>query len=107
MRPASSGRLAGRMPVSDFSGLVRIIWALAKAAARAAIDSLDRCIARLPLDHLEADRPRLGALRPHAMAERLLGILRHQPLEFRLRPFVLEEGRLGGAEQRREFPPCV
>src|SRR6266576_3646285 len=99
MRPGSSGRLAGRVPVSDFSGLVSAICALAKAAARAAIDSLDRCIAHLALlERLEADRPRLGALGPHAMAERLLGILRHQPLELGLGPFVLEKCRPGGAE---------
>ena len=63
----SSGRAPGRVPVNDFSGLVSAICALAKAAARAAIDSLDRCIARLPFgrlcfDYLEADRSRLGAL---------------------------------------------
>src|SRR4029077_6867535 len=81
-RPGSSGRLPGRVPVNDFSGLVSSICALAKAAARAAIDSLDRCIARLHrVDYLEADRTRLGALAPHTMAERLLGILGHQALE--------------------------
>src|SRR5262249_15534431 len=58
VRPGSSGRLPGRTPVSDFSGLVSAICALASAA----MDSLDRCIARLHLDrlrfdHLEADRP--------------------------------------------------
>src|SRR4029077_4518696 len=57
---------------------------VARAAAREAIDSLDRCIAHLRLDHLEADRPRLRALGPDAVAEGLLGILWHQPLEFGL-----------------------
>jgi hypothetical protein len=85
----------------------RLLWVgqlglrLAKAAASAAIDSLDRCIARLHrLAHLEADRTRLGALRPHPMAERLLGVLGHQAFELGLRPLMLEEGRPGRAEQR-------
>jgi hypothetical protein len=57
VRPGSSDRLLGSVAVSDFSGLVSVIWALASAAASEAIDSLERCIGCLPLDHLEADRP--------------------------------------------------
>src|SRR5262249_5954970 len=58
-RPGSSGRLPGKVPVNDFSGLVSTTCALARAAAREEIDSLDRCIAHLRLDHLETDRPGL------------------------------------------------
>jgi hypothetical protein len=46
-----------RVPVNDFSGLVSTNCALS-AAARAAIDSLDRCIFILLIQHLEADRSR-------------------------------------------------
>src|ERR1700727_1994535 len=81
VRPGSSYRLEGTVPVSDFSGLVSTICALASAAARAAIDSLDRCIARLHLDRLETSRPRFRALGTDPMAKRLLGILRHKPLK--------------------------
>src|SRR5271169_2355223 len=76
VRPGSSYRSVRTVAVSDFSGLVSSIWALASAAANAAIDSLDRCMVGLQLDHLEAHRARLGALSPDAVAERLLGILR-------------------------------
>ena len=35
--------LAHELPRSDFSGLASSIWALAKAAAKETMDSLDRC----------------------------------------------------------------
>ena len=41
------------VPTNDFSGLLSSIWALAKAAARLAIDSLDRCMAFLRLNEVE------------------------------------------------------
>ena len=44
--PARPGRIVA---VSDFSGLTSSACALARAAARAATDSLDRCMARLRL----------------------------------------------------------
>src|SRR5271168_3670165 len=93
VRPGSSYRSVQAVAVRDFSGLVSSIWALASAAASEAIDSLDRCIVDLHLRHLEADRPGLGPIGPDAVAERLPGILRHQPLEFGLRPLMLEESR--------------
>src|ERR1700719_1649694 len=105
VRPGSSYRSVRTVAVSDFSGLVSIIWALASAAARAAIDSLDRCMIGLHVRHFEADRTGLGALGPYAMTECLLGILRHQPLQFGLRPFVIEEGRPGREEYRCELGP--
>src|ERR1700745_2723441 len=79
-----------------------------RAAARAAIESLDRCIASSHrLEHIEADRPRLGAFGPDPVAERLLGVVWHQSLEFGLRPFMLKEGGAGRAEQRRGLRPRV
>src|SRR5215467_13115367 len=79
--------------VSDFSGLMSSAWALAKAEASAAIDSLDR--------------PRFRVLGFHAVANGLLGILRHQGLEFALRPFVVEKGTPGVAEQHGELGPGI
>src|SRR5277367_618885 len=107
VRPGSSYRLEGTVPVRDFSGLVSPICALASAAARAAIDSLDRCMARLRLDHLEAHRPRLRAFGADPVAERLFGILRHQHLELGLRPLMLEEGRPCRTEEGCEIRPGV
>src|SRR5450755_3149401 len=91
VRPGSSYRSVPTVAVRDFSGLVRRTWALANAAAREAIDSLDRCMTGLHIHHLEADRAGLGALGPNAMAERLLGVLRHQRFELGLGLFVLDE----------------
>ena len=47
------------------------------------------------LEEVEADGARLRALGPDAMADGLLGILRHQALEFGLGLFVLEMRRPG------------
>src|SRR5580658_90434 len=95
VRPGSPYRSVPTVAVSDFSGLVSVTWALASAAARAAIDSLDRCIFGLHVHHLEADRTGLGALGPNAVAERLLGVLRHQPFELGLRLLMVLEGGPG------------
>src|SRR6266478_4345977 len=92
---------------SDFSGLVSSSWALASAAASDATDSLDRCTAALHLQEIEAHRPGLGALGANPMADRLLGVLRHQALQLGLRLFVLEEGRAGRAEHGGELGPSI
>src|SRR5450631_2537176 len=107
VRPGSSYRSLPTVAVRDFSGLVSRTWALANAAAREAIDSLERCMIGLHLYHLEADCPGLGALGPDAVAERLLGVLRHQPLELGLRFFMIEERRPGRAEHHCELCPGV
>src|SRR5450631_2475426 len=107
VRPGSSYRSLPTVAVRDFSGLVSRTRALASAAAREAIDSLDRCMAGLPIHHLEADRTGLGALGPNAVAECLLGVLRHQPLELGLGLLVVEKGRPGRAEYRCELRPGV
>ena len=39
----------------DFSGLISSAWALAKAAARLAIDLLDRCMAIFRVEEVETD----------------------------------------------------
>ena len=73
----------------------------------APIDSLDRCIAGLQFQEFEADGAGFRALGPDAMPGRLLGILRHQALQFGLGVLVLHEGRSGLAKHRREFRPGI
>src|SRR5262249_44631497 len=93
--------------VSDFSGLTSSAWALAKAEASAATDSLDRGMGRLRLQHIKAHRPRFRALCPHAVPDGLPGILRHQGFELALGPFVVEKGAAGVAEERGELRPGI
>src|SRR3974390_2032876 len=93
--------------MSDFSGLTRCACALASAAARAANDSLDRCTGGLRVENVKARCARFRALGPHAMADRLLGILGHQRLELGLGALVVEERATGVAEERREFRPGI
>ena len=61
----------------------------------------------LHLQEIEADRAGFRALGPDAVPERLLGVLRHQALEFDLGLLVLEEGRPGRAEHAGEFRPGI
>src|SRR6516225_612257 len=93
--------------VSDFSGFTRCACALASAAARAANDSLVRCTGGLRVEDIEAHRARSRALCPHAMPDRLLGILGHQRFELGLGPLVVEKGSPRIAEQARELGPGV
>src|ERR1700728_4006270 len=84
---------------SDFSGLASSACALARAAAIAPIVSLDRCMA-VPLgEKIKADRARLRALGPNAMAGGFLGVLWHQGLELGLGPPMVEKSRSRGAEE--------
>src|SRR6516162_3234369 len=94
-------------PVSDFSGLTNCACALASAAAKAATDSLERCIGRLQVEEIKTHCSRLRAPRPQPMADCLLGILRQQGLELALGSLVLEVSRPGPAKQRRAFRPAV
>src|SRR6516162_698448 len=92
---------------SDFSGLVSSAWAFASAAAIVPIDSLHRCMAGLHFKKIEADRARFGALSPHPVADRFLGVLRHEGLELGLGFLVLKEGLPGAAEDSGKFGPRV
>src|SRR6202050_2024248 len=95
---------------SDFSGLTRAIWALAKAAARLAIELLDRCKTGALLivaQEIETDGSRLGALGPNAVAGRFLGVLRHQALEFDLGLLVLDMSRAGPRKNRGALGPGI
>src|SRR6516162_6078595 len=93
--------------VSDFSGLMSSACALAKAEASAATVSLDRGMGCLYLQHIKAHRPRFRALGLHAVPDGLPGILRHQRFELAFRPFVVEKGAPGVAEQRGELGPGI
>src|SRR5262249_55771655 len=98
------------VPVSDFSGFVSSICALANAVASAAIDGLDRCMARLLSrggQKIEADRAGFGALGADAMADRLFGILRHEGLELCPRLFVFGMCRAGAGKDAGEFGPSI
>src|SRR6516164_1811888 len=106
-RPPSPGRPVRMVAVSDSSGLTSSAWALAKAEASAATDSLDRGIDRLRLQHIKAHRPRFRALGFHAVPNDLSGILRHQGFELAFGPFVVEKGAPGVAEERGKLGPGV
>src|SRR5262245_30848489 len=93
--------------VSDFSGLISSAWALAKAEANAATVSLDRGMGRLRLQHIKTYGARFRALGSHAVPDGLLGILGHQGFELALRPFVVEKGAPGVAEERGELGPGI
>src|SRR5262245_55446526 len=93
--------------VSDFSGLMSSAWALARAEASAATVSLDRGMGRLHLQRIKAHRPRSRALCFHAVPDGLPGILRHQGFELAFRPFVVEKGAPGAAEESSELRPGI
>src|SRR6516225_4082902 len=107
LRSPSPGRPVRMVAVSDFSGLMSSAWALAKAEASAATDSLDRGMTGLGLKNIKAHRPRFRALGFHAMPDGLLGILRHQGFEFAFGPFVVEKGAPSIAEERGELRPRI
>src|SRR5262249_33915739 len=81
--------------------------ALAKAEARAANDSLERCMDALPLQYVEAYGTGFRALSAHAMPDRFPGVLGHQGFELALCSFVIEEGTAGIAKQCRELCPGI
>src|SRR3982074_1249762 len=92
---------------SDFSGLVSAACALASAAAMVPIESLDRCMAALHREKIEADRTGFGALGTNPVADRLLGVFRHQALPFGFGFFVLEKGVAGRPEHGGELGPSI
>ena len=74
---ALSGRPVRTVAVSDFSGLTSSACALAKAAANAATDSLDRGMRSHLIKDIKAYRARFRALGAHPMANGLLCVFRH------------------------------
>src|SRR5580704_7217222 len=95
------------VPTRDFSGLTSSICALARAAARLAMPSLDRCMIILRLEEVEADGAGFRALGPYTVTDRLMRVLRHQLFEFGLGLFVLGMGRFGAGKNAGEFRPCI
>src|SRR3954447_624654 len=93
--------------VSDFSGFCSSICALASAPAIAPMVSLDRCMSRLRLMKIKADRARFGAPGPHAVADGLFGVLRHQLFEFGLGGIVLVIGGAGLEKDPGKFRPAM
>src|SRR5580692_5114848 len=93
--------------VRDFSGVTSSACALAKAAARLAMDGLDLCTATLHAEEIKAHRARLRTLGADAMADRLLGIVRHQTLQFCLGLFMFEVRRTGPREGSSELRPGI
>src|SRR5215204_2352120 len=77
------------MAVRLLAGFTSSICALARAEASWAMESLDESMAVAVRNQLEADRPRLRALRPDAMAKGFPRILRHECLELTLGALVL------------------
>src|SRR5829696_4968080 len=99
--------MPGIVPTSDFSGLVRSTWALARAAAIAPIDSLERRMTALHDHEVEADCAGLRPLGPHPMAIGFLRILRHERLELAPRFLMLDIGWSGAAIDRCELGPGI
>src|SRR5260221_12330030 len=91
--------------VSDFSGLTSSAWAFAKAEASAGTDSLNRCMARLRLQDIEAHGAGSRALGPYSMPDRLFGVLGDECLELALGPLMIKKGAAGAAEQRGKLRP--
>jgi len=78
------------VPVRDFSGLMSSTCALARAAAKLAIDSLDRCMVGLRIQEIEADGTRLRPLRSDTVTDSLLGVIGHKALKLGFGLFMLE-----------------
>src|SRR5262249_55871075 len=93
--------------VSDFSGLMSSAWALARAAASAATDSLDRGMGRLRLQQIKNYGARSRAFGPHPLPDRLLGVLGQQSFELAFGSFVVEKGAAGVAKERGELGPRI
>src|SRR3954463_6008058 len=99
--------MPGSVRTSDFGGFGGSGGALARAAAIVPMVSLERCMATLHRDEVEADRTGLRSLRPDAVPERLLRVLRHEQLEFGLRVVVLQSRDPGPAVHRCDLRPGV
>src|ERR1035437_4224570 len=67
--------------------------------------SLERCMVRLHLHYLKADRPRFGPFGAQAMSDRLLGVLRHQLFQVGLGAFMLHKSRPRATEHGCELCP--
>src|ERR1700704_3068699 len=95
------------VPVKDLSGLTSSAWALARAPARAAIDSLELCMVALHAEKVEAHRPRFRPLGSNSVSNCLLGILWHEGFKFCLGNLVFDIGGPRAAKDASEFGPGI
>src|SRR5437899_9920384 len=93
--------------VSDFSGLTISDCALASAAASVPTVLLDRCMAGLLFEKVEADGAGLRSFGTDAMTCGLPGVLRHQRFQLRLRTIVVERCLPGRLKQASELGPGI
>src|SRR5262249_26359615 len=93
--------------VSDFSGVTSSALGFAQGEARAATDSLDRCMAPLRFPNIKTHPARPLSLCAHPMPNRFFGVLGNERLKFALGPLVVEKGPAGAAEQCGEFCPGI
>src|SRR5215467_5450996 len=92
---------------SDFSGLVSSAYALASAAAMVPIVSLDRCMAALHAQDIKAYRTGFGSFGSNTVPDRLLGVLGHKGLEFRLGILMLKVSLARAPKHVGEFRPGI
>src|ERR1700730_15445917 len=93
---------------SDFSGLVSSTWALARAAAMVAMVSLERCMAgALHGEQIKVHGAGFRASGPDPMPDRLLGVLRHEAFELRLRVLMLDVSLAGATKDVGAFRPGI
>src|SRR5580704_4798881 len=102
--PLPSGRMVATI---DFSGLMSSTCARARAAAKLPMEPLDCCMSILGMQELKGDGTGFGALGAHAMADRLLRVLRHEALQFSFGAFVFEKCRVCSRKRAGEFCPAI
>src|SRR5262245_27406606 len=107
MRSPSRWKGERIVATSDFSGLVSSACALASAAAMVPMDSLERCMAALHAQEIEAHRTGFGSFGSNAMADCLLGVLGHKRLEFRLGVLMLKVSLAGAPKHTSKFRPSI
>src|SRR5258707_9189938 len=73
----------------------------------APIDSLERCMAGLQFEQIEADGSGFRALGADAMPDCLLGVLGQEALQFDLSVLMLQKCRSGLAKDCGEFRPRI
>src|SRR5215471_21843822 len=71
------------------------------------MDSLQRCMAALHAQDIKAHRTRFGSFGSDAVSDRLLGVLGHKGLEFRLGILMLKVSLARAPKYAREFRPGV
>ena len=71
------------------------------------MEPLDCCMAILRIQELKGDGTGFGALGAHAMADRLLRVLRHEAFQFSLGALVFEKCRVSSSKRAGEFCPGI